>query len=252
VIDVADDSLNRVAPVDDPGWSNVGNCRGLTAVYLGGGWVLTARHVGAGDISLKGKLHTLVEGSRQVIRGAPDVPANADLLLFQVEPEPRLPVLALAKTVPEIGDSIMMIGKGRGRGDPIGNNAFNGFNWNQQAIMRWGTGMVHGHRFAERVGVTKVFSTRFSIAKTRYESQAAVGDSGGAAFIRGGEGWELAGIILAIETYGGQSGQSAVYGNKTLIADLAFYRDVIHRIIGRSVNSKLPEEPPAAGSEGAE
>ena len=44
---------NTTAPSDNPGWGNVG-VRGIgTGVYLGNLWVLTASHVGGGDILLQ-------------------------------------------------------------------------------------------------------------------------------------------------------------------------------------------------------
>ena len=36
IIDSGDGTGNTTAPVPDPGWRNVGNCHGLTGVYLGG------------------------------------------------------------------------------------------------------------------------------------------------------------------------------------------------------------------------
>ena len=52
IIDSSDGTGNTAAPSPDPGWSYVGTRGGLTAVYLGDGWVLTANHVGAGDVTL--------------------------------------------------------------------------------------------------------------------------------------------------------------------------------------------------------
>ncbi len=98
--------------------------------------------------------------------------------------------------------------------------------------MRWGTGAVSEYLDADTIGSTKAFATRFSIAKTRDEAQAATGDSGGAAFARGVDRWELAGIIIGIKRYNNQPQRTAVYGNQTVIADLAHYREEIHRITG--------------------
>jgi hypothetical protein len=41
-----DGTGNTTAPASDPGWSNVGDRGGLSAVYVGNGWVLSAGHVG--------------------------------------------------------------------------------------------------------------------------------------------------------------------------------------------------------------
>ena len=52
----AGDASTR-APAPDPGWANVGLRGGMTAIYLGNGWVITAHHVGAGDVVLGGVTH---------------------------------------------------------------------------------------------------------------------------------------------------------------------------------------------------
>jgi hypothetical protein len=232
IVDAVGDSNSTEAPADDPGWANVGSTRSWTAVYLGGGWVLTARHVGAADLILGGKTYALVtKTQRNISRSGEPRP---DLLLYRVDPEPALPTLSLSKSSPEIGESVVMIGAGYGRGDQIVGEHFNGFRWNRRLDKQWGTGMVFEHLNTDTVGTTKAFATRFSIAKTRYEAQAAVGDSGGAAFVRGADGWELAGILLAVKSYQGQPPRTAVYGNQTVIADLAHYREAIYRITGLS------------------
>jgi hypothetical protein len=231
VLEVEEDSKNTVAPADDPGWANVGACRGLTCVYLGGGWVLTARHAGVNDLTLEGKRYTADPKSKQVI--PTEDRTRPDLLLFRIEPTPVLPTLALSKSPPEIGSSVVMVGKGHGRGDPVEGVNFSGFFWSKRSKMRWGTGVVVEYLDAVGFGSTKGFATRFSIAKTRHEAQAAPGDSGGAAFARGVDRWELAGIILEIKgNSGGQPPRTAVYGNRTIIANLAHYREAIQQITG--------------------
>jgi hypothetical protein len=234
IVHAVGDADSTEAPADDPGWANVGRCTGWTAVYLGGGWVLTARHVGASDLVLAGTNYPLVEKSLQVISISEETPT--DLLLYRIHPEPSLPTLVLSKSTPEIGEVVVMIGTGHGKGKRIKGGNFSGFHWGSRTGMKWGTGTVFEHLLADTVGTTKSFATRFSVAKTRYEAQAAVGDSGGAAFVRSGGRWELAGILLAIKEYEGQPQRSAVYGNHTVIADLSHYREVIYQITG------LPEK----------
>jgi hypothetical protein len=75
---------------------------------------------------------------------------------------------------------------------------------------------------------TTSFSTRLSpIAGTLYESTVAVGDSGGGAFMKRGDTWELAGVLFATNTYGKQPPRTTFYGNITFIADLSVYRDQV-------------------------
>ncbi len=73
-----------------------------------------------------------------------------------------------------------------------------------------------------------------SSPETEFESQAVFGDSGGGLFVQNDGVWELAGIINAVDGYSGQEepgGPSgvfnALFGAKTLSANLADYRDTI-------------------------
>src|SRR5258708_33602527 len=52
----ANSVTNTNAPPDGAPWANVGQVNGPSGVYLGAGWVLTAAHVGAGNINLNGEL----------------------------------------------------------------------------------------------------------------------------------------------------------------------------------------------------
>ncbi|MCZ6782866.1 MAG: hypothetical protein O7G30_06100, partial [Proteobacteria bacterium] len=60
----------------------------------------------------------------------------------------------------------------------------------------------------------------------------ATGDSGGALFAPDGSGgWELAGTLYARSLFAGQAINDALYGNETLAADIATYRDDIIPLI---------------------
>ena len=48
----------------------------------------------------------------------------------------------------------------------------------------------------------------------------AVGDSGGGAFIKRGDTWELAGVLFAADRNPEQPKRTSIQGNLTLIADL--------------------------------
>ena len=65
-----DGSGNTTPPPDDPGFANVGSTldpSGLSGVYLGNRWVLTAGHVGEPSFVFDGVTYAPVPGSRQVI-----------------------------------------------------------------------------------------------------------------------------------------------------------------------------------------
>jgi len=76
--------------------------------------------------------------------------------------------------------------------------------------------------------------------QTPYEAQAVSGDSGGAMFYEGDDGWLLAGIIDAVELWPGQPGgaATAVFGNLTYSVDLSAYRDQIQGIV---MHQAVPE-----------
>jgi hypothetical protein len=75
---------------------------------------------------------------------------------------------------------------------------------------------------------TSAFSTDFSPGlPTPHESQVAVGDSGGGAFVRDGDHWALAGVLFAADTFPSQPAHTAIFGNTTFAADLSVYRDQI-------------------------
>jgi hypothetical protein len=107
-----------------------------------------------------------------------------------------------------------------------------GFLWQAPSIKRWGTSMLYEHLHDQSVGNTDAFATRFSIARTAHEAHAAHGDSGGAAFAYLDDRWQLVGIILAVDGHTDQPDRSAVYGNRTIIADLARYRKFIQGVTG--------------------
>ena len=225
-----EDGGNTEAPADDPGWANVGTCDRWTAVYLGRGWVLTARHVGPATLILEGVEYPVEQGSKRVVLNR-DATA-ADLVLFRIASEPDLSAIHISKSPPAIGTPIVMVGAGFSQAGRVFEAGRAGYRWSKRTKKLWGTNNVFQHLQDQTVGNTDTFATRFSIAQTRFEANAARGDSGGAAFVHTGTRWELAGTILATSSYGNQTARTTLYGNNTYIADLSRYRDFIHRITG--------------------
>jgi len=230
IIDSGDGTGNTTAPADDPGWAHVGNRGGLTAIYLGDGWILTANHVGIGDVTFDGVLYPAVTGS--YIQLENDAGSPPDLGVYQIDPRPELPILPLRASTPPVDTAVISIGKGRNRGSatswdpdgPGGYDPIDGYEWGTGTTMRWGTNLVAGFYTAFD---TECFYTEFTEGDTAHETQAATGDSGGAVFAENGDTWELAGVMLAIGTYEDQPAETALYGNLTYAADLAIYRDQI-------------------------
>jgi hypothetical protein len=223
IIDSGDGTENTSAPDDDPGWAHVGRKGGSTVIYLGNGWVLTANHVGIGDVVFQGVPYPAVEGSS--IRLQNETGPPADLCVFRIDPRPVLPILPIRDSTPTVGTAVTMIGNGRNRGPETSWRGYEGYEWLSSRTMRWGTNLVDGF---DTQFDTKAFSTDFTqTGGTAHEAQAANGDSGGAVFIKDGGVWELAGVLFAIGTHMGQPYETALYENLSYAADLAVYRDQI-------------------------
>jgi len=250
IIDSGDGTGNTTAPADDPGWSNIGIKSGLGVVYLRNGWVITANHVGAGDILLDGGVYTFVPGTAvQLDDGAGTL---ADLVVFGITPLPTVADLPVRTNTSLPTVEVIMAGRGRDRGaatdsDDLGvwtappSNpvpARTGYYWGPTTDLRWGTNNIEGHWILSPSDTISHY-TYFDEAGpdyTTHESQATIGDSGGAVFAKEGLTWELSGIIWAIAPFNGQTpNTSALYGNATLIADLSAYSADINAITAVAV-----------------
>jgi hypothetical protein len=244
IIDSGDGTGNTSAPSHDPGFDNVGLRGGLSAVYLGNGWVLTANHVGAGDVDFGGQPYELVPNSAWRLRNGDGT--FADLLLFGISPVPNLPSLEIrASTTPPNGE-VVLIGNGFDRGTATDSDdpsvwlappdppdpAVGGYLLGPARTLRWGTNRVEGIWPGDPFDTVALF-TIFDEGMPRAtadESQAVPGDSGGALFAKQGPDWELAGILYIAGSYPGQLPGNVLYGNASGAADLSFYRDEILRV----------------------
>jgi hypothetical protein len=236
IIDSGDGTGNAGPPAQDPGFHHLGRRGSLSVVYIGEGWILTANHVGAGDVTFDGTVYPWVPGSSVRLDNGDGT--FADLLMFQVLPHPALPTLPIRAADVQIGDDLILIGHGYDRGPatswddngPPPPGPIYGYDWDTTGrTMRWGENEVDGFpmdQFGTRVRVlgNEAFYARFDSSGMTHECIAANGDSGGAAFDTNGE---LAGLVYAIGTFQGQPPDTALYGNLTYSADLPFYRDDI-------------------------
>lgn len=165
---------NTSAPADDPGWDNVGGRSGATAVYLGDGWVLTANHVGPGAVVFGGEAYDCVPGSDVRLKNPPGMGLSTftDLLLFRISPAPELPSLRIGSAPPDVGEEVLMIGRGQRRApdstawqvdkcaDPWtweelaeGDGNYRGFKTQAPRAMHWGTNLLEDDpRYEEDLG----------------------------------------------------------------------------------------------------
>lgn len=218
-------------PRDDPGWRYVAVRKGLSVIYLGRGWMLTAAHVRRGPVSIGGEIYLPLYGSARLLRNPDSTPS--DLLLFRIAGDPGLPVLPLATQTPGIGTEVVMIGGGQDRGpailgqDASGERELLGWRWATTRRKRWGTNVIDENRYALHTAgsTTRTLAMDFSRDATRAsEAHAVSGDSGGALFVKRAGIWELAGVLLATSS---RLRLASMFGDVTLAADVASYRDQI-------------------------
>ncbi len=234
-------------PPNFPYWEHVTQRRynGPSVIYLGAGFALTARHVGMGEIFLDGEVYEPVTRSQHTILN--ESGSAADAMIFELERDqspPDWPLLPIAARPPEPGEDLLLIGFGRGRERVIeverdGVTRF-GFIWTDKAEKRWGTNRTTD---VGQIAVQRSYSTRAiafdfdppdSPNTTRYEAQAAVGDSGGAVFVERDGVWKLAGMMISVSShrsgaFAGTDTQGSAYGDRTWAVDLSHYRDEILR-----------------------
>jgi hypothetical protein len=233
IIASGDGSGNTAAPEDDFGFWNVGDAT-QSAVYIGNGWVISANHVPEGAVRFRGVRYAAEPDSKVRLRN--EGPGTSpDLALFRLEkPWPDLPSLRIRTRSPLPGDDVVLAGNGFDRGEPVDFEQKSGWRWAGTTSLRWGTNRVAGIHPQLRVSPgdrTDAFSMEFNAqAATQHEAQVAIGDSGGGVFIKNDGAWELAGVLIAANTYKGQPRETAVFGNLSLAADLSTYRDQILKL----------------------
>lgn len=263
IIDSGDGSGNLAPPRELTAWRNLGTSarKDLGVVYLGDGWVLTAYHVGVSSVVLRGITYPPDYRTAQRVPN-PDG-SLTDILLYRIRgaPDlPDLPHLELTDATPRIGTEAVLIGRGRDRGERFhwiqGSGAgLKGWHWAPGTARRWGTNLIEGSGVWVPIGPSStralmtVFDPRSNPTATHHEMQAALGDSGGALFVKDGGDYALAGLVFAVSTFPGQPDDTAVYGNATYAADLAFYRDAILAIVRpQPALDVVPVGPSDAGS----
>jgi len=234
------ESAPDAPPPPASGFEHVGARGSLSGIYLGAGWVLTAAHVGAGDLTLGGVRYPAVADSQVRLRAGDGADSPPDLLLYRIDPHPDLPPLRIGRATPPAGAEVLLFGCGVGRGERLQFRGLPGWDWSGEKACRWGTNEVAHLRVfdAQKGSRTRAFATEFTPGTSDREAQAAHADSGGAVVCRAGGRWELCGVMLAVGLFEGQPGSSTFPGNFTYAADLAHYRDQILSI------AALPEADP--------
>ena len=238
----ANSASNTSAPTDGAPWNNVGEIGGASGVYIGGGWVLTAAHVGAANINLDNALFTY-DGTSLRLTNSDGT--QTDLVLFHLASFPPLPSLPLASTTPGPLSQVDMIGFGHFAGSTQTNfGLYSGFYFSASGAKSWGNNKVNvGGNTTWNIGFGNItgFVTDFTspgtlgpTSQSSDEAQLAAGDSGGGAFQNTGSVWQLAGILDAEQNQVNQPASTAVYGDKSYMADIATYRSQIVAVLNAS------------------
>jgi hypothetical protein len=229
-------------PPDFPYWEHVTQRRydGPTVIYLGGGWALTARHVGYGEIVLRGEFIPPERGARHTLLNS-DL-SIADAMVFELKhdfPRPDLPLLPIATEPPTEGEEVVMIGFGRTRNASIewgpSKRRLEALSWSATGTKRWGTNRILevDHKANQDGFRTWAFVTQFlrpgDESATPYEASATLGDSGGAVFVKRNDQWQLIGLITSVGGTIDKPRQSTAFGDLTYSADLSKYRQEIIR-----------------------
>ncbi len=234
---------NTTAPAGDQGWSYVGSVGNGSGVYMGNGWVLTARHVNRNTpFNLNGINYTLTGQTVSLAPAAGDS-GSPDLLLFRINNAPNLPWLSVRQTTLTVGTAVTMVGTGFISGSAEQNYSIGpasnlvGFDVSANRGKLWGENIVwrnydqniddnrdlitsnNGDNvndlFFSGLGFnSRTFTTHFNketydgeVSRT-HEAQAQGGDSGAGVFANNAGTWELSGIMVSILDF---RSNSAIY-----------------------------------------
>ena len=210
VIDPATPATYPTSPAAGVPWQYVVRygATNASAVYIGNGFLLTARHVGTSDSGL------LIQGTSysRDTSFAPlpiTIPGTStilvDLQLQKISGDPGLAVLTLANLL-SAGDTNLasvLIGWGVGKGTVISNQ---GWNWGDASTraFRWGTNTTSfmTSTMTYPVGTLAMNYTALSVAfnsnKGPNEATTAMGDSGSALFQSLSGVWTLVGTTATV------------------------------------------------------
>ncbi len=227
-------------------------------------WVLTARHVSSSltqgnTVTIDGLIYNRQpEGGD----GFGLLPGGDLRLVRYSRPDlavPTLPAVNISTSIPTAGTGLMMVGYGQNRtqnatlngssSDAVSVTVGTGYNWSGATLKRWGTNQIEVEFLNSLestvpvAGTTGTFSlgpystigymTDFDQPRTGQwlnsnEAQGSLGDSGGSAFYYFGGQWYLSGIFAAVVGFDGQAGNTAAFGNLSLLTDVASYSGAIN------------------------
>ncbi|MFI4861719.1 MAG: PEP-CTERM sorting domain-containing protein [Phycisphaerales bacterium JB063] len=241
-----DAPLQTTAPVGfEDAWNRVGSLGGGSGVYLGNGYVLSARHVGGGNnFSIDGVNHERIAGTSITLTNPEGLglSTQADLWINRYAIPDTSPLVGLG--VIEIRDTPLetaggggiIIGEGLGQTtqSPVNvGGSRTGYIWGGSEVRRWGDiGITGAAEEIQAGGRDVVGAVSFSFQEIAGRGAAAAGDSGGGLFYMDNGTLVLAGITHAVTLFNDQNEDTTAFGNRTLFSDLSVYLDQIHVVQG--------------------
>lgn len=250
---------NSALPVF-PYFGNMLRYSDASGIYLGynantmEGWVLSAEHITEGTgVKIGGYTYSFIDPqpANSNVNGTRIVSSsvNTDLILYKFSvtgsnPVPSLPKVEIIDSAPEVGSLLIMAGRGMRLGAGTGSEDVTApYSWGTPGTsdtvpMRWGFNQVE-FGYTDPAGA-KYLVTDFDAPGlgTRIDGQAALGDSGGGAFIFNQGSWKLGGVTYA--TADGPLDADALvnpagYGDYTFFTNVYAYRSEITALTGTLV-----------------
>lgn len=242
-----------------PYFGNMLRYSDASGIYLGynantmEGWVLSAEHITEGTgVKIGGYTYSFIDPqpANSNVNGTRIVSSsvNTDLILYKFSvtgsnPVPSLPKVEIIDSAPEVGSLLIMAGRGMRLGAGTGSEDVTApYSWGTPGTsdtvpMRWGFNQLdfnHTDAAGAKYLVTDFDAPGFG---TGIDGQAALGDSGGGAFIFNQGSWKLGGVAYA--TADGSDADELVnpagYGDYTLFTDVYSYRSEITALTGTLV-----------------
>jgi hypothetical protein len=204
--ETANPSHNTIAPTAtyaDSGWQYQGLLGGFLGTMISPQLFITAQHIGTPSTTFTstlafngtGDVTYHVDTTANGGAGYWDI-AGADLRIYKIN-ESFSSYASLFSGSDEVGKSLVTIGRGGLRGDPVFSGEAKGWKTGgSDGTTRWGTNEVSA---IVGSGSGAWLAAEFDAITGAHEAFWSSGDSGGAVFIQEGGTWKLAGINSAIE-----------------------------------------------------
>lgn len=237
VIDPLNSATYPTSPAVGAPWQHVVRygVNNASAVYIGNGYILTARHVVTSNTGLliQGVPYARDASFEPLPITIPGSPAIlVDMQVQKISGDPGLPVLPMAlRSASDLSVNSVLIGCGKGKGSVIPGQ---GWNWGDDTTraFRWGTNTTaaSAEPLTYTVGPNAMnftgLSAFFNFDHGKNEAIATNGDSGGALF-QFYSAWTLSGLTVTVSTLNSSSYGLNQNSDRTIFVRLREYSWVL-------------------------